>query len=217
MPHATPSLGLQETLGMLGMLWNSLPVLLRVQMMAGLMIVLVPLLVVHGTVDEKPRTLAFAVPAAVTPATTWGRAVDDFGSRMTRAFGVQPAAANDFAGWILEASARHHLDPELLASLVKIESQFRVHARSRRGAVGPTQVKPLVWSEFCGTSRQNLLVDPEENIYCGAQVLSHFRDRCGAEACALEGYNTGKPRPGRARHYVARIDAAMEQLRSTAL
>lgn len=202
---------------MFGMLWNSLPPLLRVQVFAGLMIALVPLVFVHGTVDDRLRTVAFAIPAAETPATTWGRTVDDFGLRMTRAFGVQPAAANDFAGWILEASARHHLDPELLASLVKIESQFRVHARSRRGAVGPAQVKPFVWSEFCGTSRQNLLVDPEENIYCGAQVLSHMRDRCGAEACALEGYKTGKPRPGRARHYVARIDAAMEQLRSTSL
>lgn len=202
---------------MVGMLWNSLPLLLRVQLAAALMIALVPLLVLNGTVDDKPRTLAFAVPAAAGPATTWGRKVDDFGSRMARAFGVQPAAANDFAGWILEASERHHLDPELLASLVKIESQFRVHARSHRGAVGPAQVKPWIWSDFCGTSRQDLLVNPEENIYCGAQVLSHFRDRCGAEACALEGYKTGKPRPGRARLYVARIDAAAERLRNTLL
>ncbi|MFM8355285.1 MAG: transglycosylase SLT domain-containing protein [Gammaproteobacteria bacterium] len=200
---------------MLRMLWNTLPSLLIVQAIGAVMLVLVPLVAVNGTVDDSPRRVAFAVPAASGNEATWGSAVDLLCARMTRAFGVQPAAANDFAAWILEASARHDLDPDLLASLVKIESQFRVHARSRRGAVGPAQVKPWIWSDFCGTSRVDLQTNPEENIYCGAQVLSHFRDRCGDQSCALQGYATGKPRAGMARLYVARIDAAIDQLRST--
>ena len=202
---------------MLRMFWNTLPAMLIVQAIGAVMLVLVPFIAINGTVDDAPRRVAFAIPAADDREATWGSEVDQLGARMSRAFGVQPAAASDFAAWILEASARHQLDPDLLASLVKIESQFRVHARSRRGAVGPAQVKPWIWSDFCGTSRQNLQTNPEENIYCGAQVLSHFRDRCGDEACALQGYKTGRPRAGAAQLYVARVDAALDQLRSIEL
>ena len=35
------------------------------------------------------------------------------------------------------------------------------------------------------------LADPAENIYCGAQILAHYRDLCGSEQCALSAYNVG--------------------------
>ena len=70
-----------------------------------------------------------------------------------------------------------------------------------------------MWSQFCGSSN---LLDPAENIYCGAQVLSHLKDRCGDELCALKAYNIGlySDRIQAAWRYVAKIDRAREQLRS---
>jgi len=68
-----------------------------------------------------------------------------------------------------------------------MESSFRKNVTSDMGAIGPAQVKPY-WSLFCGGAN---LSDPAENIYCGAQILAHYRDQCGSEQCALSAYNVG--------------------------
>ena len=94
----------------------------------------------------------------------------------------------EFSPWILEAAKRQQLEPELLAGLVITESSFRKNVTSSVGAIGPAQVRPELWSQFCGTGE---LSDPAENIYCGAQILAYYKDRCGAEDCALQAYNIG--------------------------
>jgi soluble lytic murein transglycosylase-like protein len=178
--------------------------------------VLVPVMVGKATVDTQLERVAFAIPAVPDPNEPWRSTVDAFAHKVSRAFGVRRSEASEFAGWILEASERQHLDPELLASLVHTESTFRKHARGVRGAVGPAQVKPTLWSQFCGTSN---LLDPAENIYCGAQVLSHLRDECGDELCALRAYNAGLAGKHRhaARQYVAKVDRALVRLRNIEL
>jgi soluble lytic murein transglycosylase-like protein len=104
-----------------------------------------------------------------------------------------------------------------LASLVLTESSFRKNVRSAVGAVGPAQIRPEYWSGFCGIAN---LHDPAENIYCGAQVLSHLVDRCGDErgdeGCALGAYNIGfyGEREQAARRYVAKVDRYRDHLRN---
>ncbi len=157
--------------------------------------------------------VAFAIPAAEHVRQPWHSEVKAFGRRVSAAFGVRPSTANEFASWILEAAQRQHIDPELLASLVHTESTFRKEALSPVGAIGPAQVRPIFWSRFCGSSN---LHDPAENIYCGAQVLSHLRDRCGDETCALQAYNVGpySEQIQAANRYVAKIDWARSRLRN---
>ena len=107
--------------------------------------------------------------------------------------------------------------PELLASLVVTESSFRKSVRSNVGAVGPTQVRPDYWGNFCGASD---LTDPEQNVYCGAQVLSHLLERCdGDQACALAAYNVGPyaKREAAARRYLNKIDRYLTTLENAAL
>jgi hypothetical protein len=135
-----------------------------------------------------------------------------FGERVALGFGIDHAVAKEFAVWILEAAERQKLSPELIASLVLTESSFRKHVVSHVGAVGPTQVRPDYWASFCGATN---LKDPEQNVYCGAQVLRHLVDRCaGNFDCALSAYNVGfntTPGPAAAR-YVAKIDLHMDWL-----
>jgi soluble lytic murein transglycosylase-like protein len=142
-------------------LWGKVPVLLKIQCVSVLAVVIVPLLVVHGRVDERPQWQAFAIPAGAGPSQAWDQEVQAFADKVSQAFGVQRSTASQFADWILEASERQDLDPELLASLVHTESTFRKQARSRVGAVGPAQVRPQMWSQFCGPTN---LLDPAENI-----------------------------------------------------
>lgn len=193
-----------------------MPTFLIVQAFGWVLMILVPLIVFNGKVDQRLERIAFAIPAAVDPGQPWGSTVDAFARKVSVAFGVRRGDASEFAGWILEASERQELDPDLLASLVQTESTFQKNARGLRGAVGPAQIKPQLWSHFCGTSN---LLDPAENIYCGAQVLSYLKDECGSEHCALQAYNVGTAgvRPNAARHYVAKIDRARDRLRNTEL
>lgn len=136
-----------------------------------------------------------AVPAR--PAEPgWDAERRAFAARLQKGYGIDHDAAVEFAGWILEASVRQDLEPELLASVVMVESSFRKNVRSITGAVGPAQVRPDLWRHFCGGD----LHDPEQNLYCGALILRHYRDVCAdttansltlAEECALRAYNVG--------------------------
>lgn len=143
------------------------------------------------------------------PRPSWDEEVSGFAARLEDAFGVRGARAEDFSAWILEASDRQRLPPELVASLIATESSFRTRVRSWAGAVGPAQVKPRLWRDFCGGAD---LADPEHNVYCGAQILAHYMDRCGDFDCALRLYNVGpsnlrKPHFERASdRYLAKVE-----------
>ena len=142
--------------------------------------------------------------------------VDKFGDRVSSAFGINEATATEFADWILEASERQDIAPELLASLVLTESSFRKHARSTVGAIGPAQIRPDYWSSFCGVDDLN---DPEQNIYCGAQILAHLLKRCdGNRSCALAAYNVGPyaDRDSAAKRYVTKVDRYQDHLEAAA-
>lgn len=196
--------------------WKQIPLFFKLHGLLLAMVVLSTAVVTNVLVPKGYVHVVFAIPAAEHPNRTWQSEVDDYGHRVSRAFGLTRDTANEFASWILEASRRQHLEPDLLASLVHTESTFRKEALSPVGAIGPAQVRPNFWSRFCGSSN---LTDPAENIYCGAQVLSHLRDRCGDDECALEAYNIGihSARARAARRYVAKIDWARNQLRNQQL
>jgi soluble lytic murein transglycosylase-like protein len=190
-----------------------IPVLFHVQA-AGLAMAVAATLAV-GVLDiaEEYETHAFAVPLSGAAAQPWHAEVEAFAQRMQRVFGVDVQVAHEFSDWILEASRRQNLPPELIASLVFTESSFRKDAVSHVGAIGPAQVRPY-WKSFCGSK---MLRDPAENVYCGAQILAYFKESCGDSRCALLSYNLG-PRgmhleqfAGAGNRYVSRIDGHLER------
>jgi len=153
-------------------------------LVVGLVAVLsVPLLASPAATERTP----FAIPASARTLFPWRVEVDRFAARLEDAFKISEPVASQFAPWILEASRRHTIRPELLASVIFTESTFRTDVVSSTGAVGPAQVQPF-WRSFCGATS---LEDPAENIYCGAQILAYLRDICGNDRCALEAYNVG--------------------------
>ena len=172
--------GIRQTL-------NRVPVLLRAQaaMLAIATVACTAVVLLAG--DRGVERTPFAIPAAASSQAEWNEEASGFAKRLHKALGIPRATATEFSGWILEAAKRQGLSPELLASVVFIESSFRKDVTSDMGAIGPAQVKPY-WSLFCGGVN---LSDPAENIYCGAQILAHYRDVCGSEQCALSAYNVG--------------------------
>lgn len=160
---------------------------------------------------------AFAIPAGIHQRVAWDEEVGAFAARMHQVFGVRQSVAEEFSGWILEASTRQSLAPELVASVIFTESSFRKNVKSHVGAMGPAQVRPY-WRGFCGSD----LADPEENVYCGAQIISHYQTVCGNEQCALLAYNVGINQDDEIMHsagrrYVRKIDRHRARFDATVL
>ncbi len=157
-------------------------------------------------VAANPATQVHDLELPAATEVVWDERVRQFGERIEVAFGVDAKTARRYAEWTLDAAARHRIQPELLASLVYVESTFDVDALSPRGAIGPAQVMPGVWSSVC----RGDLRDPADNIDCGARILAAYVDDCGAVSCALVSYNAGPSALARgsriADRYVARVD-----------
>ena len=122
---------------------------------------------IHGPISK----LALALPQS--PSLTHMQQAEALAQKLSVGFGVKFPVAVEFSDWILEASARQQMQPELIASLVFAESSFRKYAQSHVGAVGPAQVRPHYWGEFCGRlifmiRSRKFLRQPSAGFFAGA-------------------------------------------------
>jgi soluble lytic murein transglycosylase-like protein len=114
---------------------------------------------------------------------------------------------------IEEAARRHDVDPNLVRSLIKVESNFNAHAVSPKGAMGLMQLMP-------GTARTLNVsnpFDPQQNVDAGVRHLKHLlQDFNGDVKLSLAAYNAGAgavarskgvPPYAETRNYVKRITA----------
>ena len=94
----------------------------------------------------------------------------------------------DLGEMLTQAGHAHNLDVDLLASLVKAESNGDARAVSRAGARGLTQLMPATAKDLGVTDS----FKPEENVRGGAtyldELLTHYHDNL---ALALAAYNAG--------------------------
>lgn len=89
---------------------------------------------------------------------------------------------------IYREARRNHLAPELVAAVVRTESDFRPKLRSHRDAIGLMQVLPTTGA-FMGAGD---LEDPLENIRVGTRYLRYLnRMFDGNQTLVLAAYNAG--------------------------
>ncbi len=108
---------------------------------------------------------------------------------------------------IRDASLRFALDPDLVRSVIRHESNGDPEAVSHKGAMGLMQLMPATAAELGVVCP----FDPRENVLGGSRYLRQMYDRMGSWARALAAYNAGPHRiesghlPRETRIYVDRI------------
>ncbi len=96
-------------------------------------------------------------------------------------------------------SSQNALDPYLVASLIRQESEFNPTAVSRANAVGLMQLLPKVGSAVARQERlkhfsATQLFTPEINLRLGTRYFREMVDKFGAFEYALAAYNAGSNR-----------------------
>lgn len=84
-------------------------------------------------------------------------------------------------------SSAHGVDPTLVKALIKVESGYRVKARSRKGAMGLMQIMPVTARQY---SVKNPY-DPKANLEAGIAHLASLLQRFELSV-ALAAYNAGE-------------------------
>lgn len=100
---------------------------------------------------------------------------------------------------INRAAAAYGVDPYLIMAIIKVESNFRCWAVSRKGARGLMQVMPATADWIAGEGGplggSGALDDPASNIAIGTWYLAYLLERYkGKNAPAIAAYNAGEAR-----------------------
>lgn len=103
----------------------------------------------------------------------------------------------DYSEYVEKAASDYGLEPSIIYSIIRTESNFNPDAQSNAGAYGIMQIMPssFDWLQELrgeeGKYDADTLFEPEICIDYGSYLLKYFYDYYGNEQCAVAAYNAG--------------------------
>jgi soluble lytic murein transglycosylase-like protein len=105
----------------------------------------------------------------------------------TRTLTRPATTARDISEIVERSSRAHDVDPLLVHSMIKVESNYDPNAVSSKGAEGLMQLMPPT-ARMLGVSDS---FDPQQNIEAGVKYLSYLKSLYKDDRLALAAYNAG--------------------------
>ncbi|HEY1336648.1 MAG TPA: lytic transglycosylase domain-containing protein [Bryobacteraceae bacterium] len=140
----------------------------------------------------------------------------------TPAADAPAAAPSGIDAAVEQIAAQHDLPPQLIHSVIKVESNYNPYAVSRKGAFGLMQLIPETARRF-GVAN---VFNPIDNIQGGAKYLKYLLDLYkGNYPLALAAYNAGEaavaryrgvPPYAETRNYLVQVRKQLEQAQKSA-
>jgi soluble lytic murein transglycosylase-like protein len=158
------------------------------------------------TVVVAPKVIE---PKVITPVEIGGEAVA----------GPLPDAA--ISALVEDAARRNGVDPLLVHSVIKAESNYNPKAVSNKGAQGLMQLMPATARDL-GVKNA---MDPKDNIEGGVKYLKYLQSQFSDTALALAAYNAGEgavkrynwiPPYAETQDYVVKVARNYKQARAAA-
>jgi len=141
----------------------------------------------------------------------------------TAGFAGASATNAAFDELIRSASGRYNVDPDLIRAVIKTESDFKINARSNKGAMGLMQLMP----DTARLHNVSDAYDPNENVEGGVRHLRMLLERYqGNIELSLAAYNAGAgavekhggiPPFNETREYVRKVLRFYDAFRGTSL
>jgi len=169
--------------------------------------------------EKRWKPVRTASPRAMRSARAVAGEVSEYVTRGTNdagRSGSRSVSTAEIDRCIEEAAARHHVDPNLVRAVIKVESNYNPQAVSNKGAMGLMQLMPA-------TARMydvNNPFDAKQNVDAGVRHLKGLLDNYqGDVPLTLAAYNAGEgavrrskgiPPYSETRNYVRRITRLME-------
>jgi soluble lytic murein transglycosylase-like protein len=102
---------------------------------------------------------------------------------------LERSSTKKFNEYVMNASQKYNVDPDLIHAVIKAESSYNPDAVSPKGAGGLMQLMPDTAIQYGVTDR----FSPEENIDGGTKYLKFLLDKYeGDITLAIAAYNAGE-------------------------
>lgn len=125
-------------------------------------------IILHETSDQAVSYIEYA---AMADSITWLVSM----SRRLEKFIPDLIEREEFLRTVYYEATRAGLDPQLVLSVIQVESGFKKYAISRSGARGYMQIMPF-WIEVIGHQDHNLF-HLRANLRYGCTILRHYLDK----------------------------------------
>ena len=121
--------------------------------------------------EMSDQAVSYIEYAAMADSITWLISMN----RRLEKFIPDPIEREEFLRTVYYEATRAGLDPQLVLSIIQVESGFKKYAISHAGARGYMQVMPF-WVEVIGHQDHNLF-HLRVNLRYGCTILRHYLDK----------------------------------------